>query len=326
MLSRVANSIYWMGRYLERAENYARFMDVNFNLMLDLPRDQKEQWLPLIQVTGDYGYYSEHYTGYDRNDIIHFMAFDESNPNSIISSVSKARENAREIRENIIKETWEKLNELFHYVNGMAKSNDWMDGDPIPFFTGVKEQILLINGIGFATVARTESWYFRLLGMFLERADKTSRIVDVKYHILLPSPALVGSPMDYLHWSALLKSVSGFNTYRRLYGNLEASKVVEFLILNDVFPRSVFHCITEAEICLRNISGKSSRGFTNSSEKTIGALRSKLEFTSVNEIIDFGLHQYIDQLQSKITDISNNVNDTFFQLKNNFASQNSMQE
>lgn len=133
MLSRVANSIYWMGRYLERAENYARFMDVNFNLMLDLPRDQKEQWLPLIQVTGDYGYYSEHYTGYDRNDIIHFMAFDESNPNSIISSVSKARENAREIRENIIKETWEKLNELFHYVNGMAKSNDWMDGDPIPF-------------------------------------------------------------------------------------------------------------------------------------------------------------------------------------------------
>lgn len=104
----------------------------------------------------------------------------------------------------------------------------------------MKEQILLINGIGFATVARTESWYFRLLGMFLERADKTSRIVDVKYHILLPSPALVGSPMDYLHWSALLKSVSGFNTYRRLYGNLEASKVVEFLILNDVFTDLYF--------------------------------------------------------------------------------------
>lgn len=315
-----------MGRYLERAENYARFMDVNFNLMLDLPTDQKEQWLPLIQVTGDYFEYKQRYDGSNKNDIIYFMAFDEANPNSIISSVSKARENAREIRENIIKETWEKLNELYHYVNNMAKSSEWLDGDPIPFFTGVKEQILLINGIGFATVARTESWYFRLLGTFLERADKTSRIVDVKYHILLPTPTMVGTPMDYLHWSALLKSVSGFNTYRRLYGNLDSSKVVEFLILNEVFPRSIFYCISEAENCLKNISGNSSRGFSNKPEKTIGELRSKLEFTSVSEIIDFGLHQYIDDLQLKIIDISNNINDTFFQLKNNFASQNSTQE
>jgi uncharacterized alpha-E superfamily protein len=326
MLSRVANSIYWMGRYLERAENYARFMDVNFNLMLDLPRDQKEQWLPLIQVTGDYTEYVHRYNGYDKNDIIHFMAFDEANPNSIISSVSKARENAREIRENIIKETWEKLNELYHYVNGMAKSSEWMEGDPIPFFTGVKEQVMLINGIGFATVARSESWFFRLLGTFLERADKTSRVVDVKYHILLPTPALVGTPMDYLHWSALLKSVSGFNTYRRQYGNLEASKVVDFLILNKIFPRSVFYCINHAEECLRNISGNTNMGFTNNAEKAIGELRSKLEFITVEEIIDMGLHQYIDQLQLKIIDISNKVNDTFFQLKNNFASQNSMQE
>lgn len=326
MLSRVANSIYWMGRYLERAENYARFMDVNFNLMLDLPSEQKEQWLPLIQTTGDYEVYISNYVGFDKSDIIHFMAFSEENPNSILSCVTKARENAREIRENIIKEIWEKLNELFHYVNDMATKSDSVQSDPIPFFTRVKEQILLINGIGFATVARTEGWHFSLLGTYLERADKTSRIVDVKYHILLPTLALVGSPIDYLHWTALLKSVSGFNTYRRLYGNLESSKVVEFLLLNKIFPRSVFHCITEAETCLRNISGNNSRGFTNLPEKSIGELRSKLEFTSVDEIIQFGLHQYIDQLQLKIIDISKKVNDTFFQLKNNFASQNAIQE
>ena len=326
MLSRVANSIYWIGRYLERAENYARFLDVNFNLMLDLPKDQKEQWLPLIQITGDLEFYNTRYKDYNKHDVIHFMAFDEGNPSSIISSISKARENAREIRENIIKETWEKLNELYLYVKNVAESSEWMEGDPIPFFTSVKEYVMLINGIGYATVARTEGWYFRLLGVYLERADKTSRIVDVKYHVLLPTPTLVGTPLDYLHWSAMLKSVSGFNTYRRLYGNLEASKVVDFLLLNNMFPRSVFHCIMEAEECLRNISGNNSRGFTNSPEKTIGELRSKLEFTTVEEIIDYGLHQYIDQLQVKIINISNEVNDTFFQLKNNFVSQNMMQE
>ncbi len=326
MLSRVANSIYWLGRYLERAENYARFMDVNFNLMLDLPKDQKEQWLPLVQATGDNNEFQKLYEGVNKNDIINYMAFDLRNPNSIISCVSKARENAREVRENVIKETWEKLNELYHYVNSMANSMDWIEGDPIPFFTGVKEHIMLINGIGYATVARSEGWYFRLLGTFLERADKTSRIVDVKYHIILPTPTLVGTPIDYLHWSALLKSVSGFNTYRRMYGTLEASKVVDFLILNRKFPRSVFYSILEAEDCLRNISGNNSRGFTNEAEKSIGELRSRLEFTSVEEIIEFGLHQYMDDLQIKIIDISNKVNDAFFQVKNNFAYQINIEE
>jgi uncharacterized alpha-E superfamily protein len=326
MLSRVANSIYWVGRYLERAENYARFMDVNFNLMLDLPSDQKAQWEPLVQVTGDYHEYLSQYSGFNKNDVMYFMAFDSNNPNSILSCVSKARENAREIRENIIKETWEKLNELYHYVNSMANSMEWKEGDPIPFITGVKEQIMLINGIGYATVARTEGWYFRMLGTHLERADKTSRVIDVKYHILLPTPTLVGTPLDYLHWSAMLKSVSGFNTYRRFYGNLEASKVVNFMILDKIFPRSVFYCILEAENCLRNITGNTGRGFTVQPEKTIGELRSRLEFTSVEEIINFGMHQYIDDLQHRIINISNEINDSFFQLKNNFVVTNFIEE
>lgn len=326
MLSRVANSIYWIGRYLERAENYARFMDVNFNLMLDLPGDQKAQWEPLVQVTGDYQEYTAQYTGFDKFDVMYFMAFDAHNPNSILSCVSKARENAREIRENIIKETWEKLNELYHYVNAMANSKDWKEGDPIPFFTGVKEQIMLINGIGYATVARTEGWYFRMLGTHLERADKTSRVLDVKYHILLPTPTLVGTPLDFLHWSALLKSVSGFNTYRRFYGNLEASKVVNFLVLDKIFPRSVFYCILSAEDCLKNITGNAGRGFTIQPEKTIGELRSRLEFASVEDIISFGMHQYIDDLQHRIINISNEINDSFFQLKNNFAQNNFTEE
>ncbi|UJP63433.1 alpha-E domain-containing protein [Mongoliitalea daihaiensis] len=326
MLSRVGNSIYWLGRYLERAENYARFLDVNFNLMLDLPQDLKAQWEPLVYATGDHELYLKKSNQFDRKSVIYFLTFDEDNPNSIFSSISYARENARVIRENLTKETWEKLNELYHFVKKRAEKKELGKEDPRVFFESIKNQILLLYGLADSTVARTEGWHFRQLGMFLERADKTSRMVDVKYHMLLPSPNWVGTPLDFLHWTALLKSVTAFNTYRRLYGNIEPSAVVEFLLLNKFFPRSVFFCIKEAERCLHNISGNKETGFRNSAEKSVGELRSKLEFTDVEEIIEVGLHEYIDQLQIKINQISNRINDNFFQIKDNFSIQNSVQE
>ncbi|SEJ40739.1 Uncharacterized conserved protein, Alpha-E superfamily [Cyclobacterium xiamenense] len=321
MLSRVANSIYWLGRYLERAENYARFIDVNFNLMLDLPGDLKEQWEPLILATGDKALYQAKNQNYDMQEVIYFLAFDADNPNSLISSVSKARENARMIRENLTKETWEKLNETYHFVKRGSEGKVWKKEDPRVFFESVKSQILLLYGIADSTVARTEGWYFRQLGQYLERADKTSRILDVKYHILLPSPKEVGSPLDFLHWMALLKSVTAFNTYRRLYGTIDPSGVVEFLVLNQYFPRSVFFCLREAEQSLFKISGTNGSGFSNRAEKSMGELRSKLEFDDVNDIISTGLHEYLEHLQVKINHISNQINDNYFQIKDNFVSQ-----
>lgn len=325
MLSRVANSIYWLGRYLERAENYARFLDVNFNLMLDLPPDLKAQWEPLVYATGDQELYLAHHKAFERKKVVYFLAFDLNNPNSIASSINFARENARVIRENLTKETWEKLNGLYHFVQRKAQKKEWDKDDPRQFFSDVKDQILLIYGLAESTVARNDVWYFRQLGLYLERADKTSRIVDVKYHFLLPSPNWIGTPLDFLHWTALLKSVTAFNTYRKLYGNIEPSKVVEFLLLNNYFPRSVFYSIREAENCLKKISGNEGSGFYNSSEKAIGELRSKLEFTDVEEIIRFGLHEYIDSLQVKINSISEKINENYFQIKDNFTIQKSEQ-
>jgi uncharacterized alpha-E superfamily protein len=323
MLSRVANSIYWLGRYLERAENYARFIDVNFNLMLDLPPDLKAQWEPLVVTTGDLNIYKQKYpNGFDRREVVYFLAFDLDNPNSIISSISFARENARGIRENLTKETWENLNELYHFVKRRAEKKDWSKEDPGEFFESVKNQVLLLYGLAESTVARTEAWHFRQLGLYLERADKTSRILDVKYHMLLPSPNMVGTPLDYLHWTALLKSVTAYNTYRKLYGNIEPAKVVEFLVLNRQFPRSVFFCIKAAEKCLNRISGSSYTGYRNSAEKEIGELRSKLEFTDVEEIFETGLHEYLDYLQDKMNGISHKINANFFQIKDNFISSN----
>jgi len=327
MLSRVANSIYWLGRYSERAENYARFIDVNFNLMLDLPNDLKEQWQPLIQATGDYDIYIAKYGfKFDRKTVIFFLAFDEDNPNSVFRSISNARENARVIRENLSKETWEKLNETYHFVKEGRDKKIWKSEDPRAFFEKVKSGILLLYGLADSTVARTEGWYFRQLGQYLERADKTSRILDVKYHILLPSPEEVGSPMDFLHWTALLKSVTAFNTYRRLYGNIDPSGVMEFLVLNKYFPRSVFFCLKEAEKCLYKISGSDGQGYKNSAEKAMGELRSKLEFADVNDIINVGLHEYLDDLQIKLNKISNEIDSNFFQIKDNFIAQTQVQE
>jgi uncharacterized alpha-E superfamily protein len=216
MLSRVANSIYWLGRYLERADNYARFIDVNFNLMLDLPPDLKAQWEPLVITTGDQDLYKKKYDSFEIKKVIHFLTFDTDNPNSIISSINFARENARVIRENLTKETWEKLNELYHFVQKRAEKKDNGNDDPRAFFESVKNQILLLYGLADSTVARTEGWYFRQLGLFLERADKTSRIVDVKYHILLPSPTgwdlrwIFYIGLHYLSPSQLLTPIEGY--------------------------------------------------------------------------------------------------------------------
>ncbi|SFU15572.1 Uncharacterized conserved protein, Alpha-E superfamily [Algoriphagus locisalis] len=325
MLSRVANSIYWLGRYLERAENYARFIDVNFNLMQDLPVDLKEQWHPLIAATGDLDLYEKKCKGYERNQVLFFLGFDAENPNSMLSTIKNARENARIIRENLNKETWEKANELYYMMQDGLEKKVWKKEDPRPFFEKVKNQILLIYGIADSSVARVEGWYFRQLGQYLERADKTSRILDVKYHILLPSDQQVGTPLDFLHWMALLKSVTAFNTYRRLYGNIESSNVVEFLVLNKYFPRSIYYCLKEAEKCLHNISGNLGGGYMNSAEKAMGELRSKLEFAEVGEIIGFGLHEYLDNLQLKINGISNLIDSNFFTIRDNQSVQTQSQ-
>lgn len=314
MLSRVADSIYWMGRYLERSENYARFIDVNYNLMLDLPPSQKEQWEPLITATGDRDLYISKYDNFDRFNAIYFLAFDNENPNSLISCINNARGNARSVREKLTKESWEKLNEAYFFVQAGKDNKIWQNDDPRAFFTEVKYSIQLLYGIEDNSVARTQEWYFRQLGQFLERADKTSRILDVKYHILLPSPDEVGSTIDILQWTSLLKSVSGFNTYRRIFGEITPSGVLEFLVLNKYFPRSIFFCLDEAEKCLYKISDSSRHGFSNSAEKALGSLRSQLEYYDVSDVIDYGLHEFLDSLQIRINEVSNAIHQNFFKI------------
>ncbi|MFY0608085.1 MAG: alpha-E domain-containing protein [Cyclobacteriaceae bacterium] len=313
MLSRVADSIYWLGRYLERAENYARFINVNINLSLDLPPGMKEQWKPLIAATGDLDYYITLYgNDFSRENAIRFLAFDTRNQNSMISTVSAARENARTIRESISKETWEVLNELYFKVKALNSNDVWQDDGQVGCFKAVQYQLQLISGIAANTMPRNQGWYFSELGQYIERADKTSRILDVKYHFLLPSPDDVGSPLDFLHWAALLKSVSGFNVYRRTHGKLSPRNIVKYLVLDRYFPRSILFCLMSLEDCLHEISG-SKKGFSNSAEKAIGNLRADLEYAEIGDIFDHGLHEYLDNLQAKLNDISRLIYERYFQ-------------
>ncbi|MCK8491227.1 MULTISPECIES: alpha-E domain-containing protein [Spirosoma] len=316
MLSRVANSVYWMHRYIERAENYARFMSVNFNLALDLPPNVNQQWEPLLIATADNFLFDKHYDQPTRENVIHFMTFDKRNPNSIVACLSNARENARTIREVISKEMWEHLNQFYLKMRDTSPKQQWGEVQTQNFFTDIRNDTQLFYGIIDATITRNEAWHFGRLGRFLERADKTSRFLDVKYFTLLPEVEAVGSTLDLMIWSAVLKSVSAYNMHRQQYRSLTPSSIVEFLILDKMFPRAVAHCIRQAELSLYEIAGNTiSNGFGNSAERTLSKLRADIEFTETSDIFKAGLHQYLDSFQTRTNEIGTAIFETYFDLK-----------
>ena len=319
MLGRVANTIYWMNRYLERAENYARFMDVNFNLSLDLPPNEEQQWKPLVVITGDWELYQKLNTKVQKSKVIFFLGFDEENPNSIYNCIINARENARSVRTEITKEVWEQINALYHLVKHGVEKKRYKDQDLRPFFTEIKNGCQLLYGMYDATISRNEGWNYGKLGQAIERADKTSRVLDAKYHLLLGSPSLVGSSLDLIQWAALLKSVSAYDMYRKKYGKLTASNIAEFLILDTQFPRSILACLIRAEKSLITLSGSSVR-FSNDAQKQLGALKSQLEYTDINDIIQRGMHEYLDDIQHKLNGISSAIYESFFSIEQHITS------
>lgn len=318
MLGRVANTIYWMNRYLERAENYARFMDVNFNLSLELPPNETEQWKPLVVITGDWDLYESLYIKVNKTKVIYFLTFDEQNPNSICNCIINARENARAVRTEITKEVWEQINALYFLVKEGSEKKKLTDEELRRFFTEIKNGCQMVYGMYEATISRNEGWNFGKLGQVIERADKTSRVLDAKYHLLLDSPKLIGSSLDLIQWAALLKSVSAYDMYRKKYGKLTPSTIAEFLILDTEFPRSILACLISAEQSLITLSG-SSVGFSNSAQKQLGALKSQLEYIDINDIINKGMHEYLDDIQRKLNDISSAIYNSFFSIENHLT-------
>lgn len=310
MLSRVANSIYWMSRYMERAENVARFIEVNLHLMLET-KTQEGQWEPLVSTTGDLDIFKERYGEATRESVLDFLTFDRDNPNSILSTLTKVRENARSIREIITLEMWEQINKFYFFVRDSALSGVATE-TPQDFYQRVKTESHLYAGITDSTMNRGEDWHFARMGRLLERADKTSRIIDVKYFILLPKPDDVGTPIDNIQWAALLKSASALDMYRRKYEQIQPESVVQFLLLDRNFPRAILYCVLMAESSLHSITGTPAGTFRNEAERRMGRLHAELTYARLDEIIKSGLHEYLDRFQTELNSVDDSISSTFF--------------
>ncbi len=312
MLSRVADSIYWLNRYIERADNVARFIDVNLNLMLDLPKRLTQQWDPLVWTTGDLDLFKKRYGEATANNVIQFLTFDAQYPNSILSCLQQARENARSVREIISSEMWEQVNAFYLMVTEAASRPQQTT---LPhFFMQVKLSSHRFAGVMDATMTHNEGWHFGKLGRLQERADKTARILDVKYYYLLPSAKWVGTPLDQVQWIALLRSASAYEMYRKCQRRITPNGVAEFLILNREFPRSIYFCLLQAQRSLHEITGTPLGTWYNPAERALGRLCGELGYTTIEDIIEQGLHEFLDEIQLKINDFGSKVRETFFCL------------
>jgi len=311
MLSRVAESIFWMARYIERAENTARFVEVTLNLVLDQPMGVDQPWRPLINATGDDAAFDKSYKVADAESVTRFMAFDREYPNSVISTLRNARENARSVRESLSSEAFEQINSLYHYVNAAARSGTSPDS-PTEFFDTIRQHCHLLTGILDATMSHDLAWHFANMGRLLERADKTSRILDVKYFTLLPTVDSVGTAHDDLQWSSLLFSISGFEAYRRQHHMIRSNSVVDFFLLHPEFPRSVLFCIENLEISLAAISGGATDDRHAKAAKLATAVKKKLSQTDASDILRDGLHEFVDTLQKDMNLIGESITETYF--------------
>jgi uncharacterized alpha-E superfamily protein len=304
MLSRVADRIFWMSRQMERAENTARILGVTHNLVLFGTDDVQDQnLLAPLSITGTEDGYRERHDQLTLPALIEFMALDEKNPSSIYSCLQWARENAHAVRWLLTSEMWETLNATWIAMHALPRG-DVVGSGATEFFDWIKERSHLFRGVTDGTIVRGEAFNFLRLGTFLERADNTARILDVKYHILLPSVQDVGGALDYYQWAALLRSVSSFETYRQLYRDqIFPIKVAELLILERRMPRSLAACFDQVKEALDRI-----RGQRDEPAKRLGyELHARLSYADIEEVFHGGLHEYLTEVLAEIHELGSRV-------------------
>ena len=310
MLSRVADSLYWINRYLERAENISRFVEVSEAMALDCPPGSAEPWLPLVDATGDRRSFDQSYPAGTPKDVIRFLLLDRDNPNSIISCIAAARENARQIRDVITSEMWEQMNDLHWSLQ---------EGEAI-WLEPVQEQLRsirrgcqIIYGITDSTLSRDLSWLFSQLGRLIERADKTSRILDVKYYLLLPTPEEVGGVLDELQWITLLRTAGAYQMYRQsVQQAITPASVARFLLLDPIFPRSVRFCLQGINDTLQQIQQQPVQGPPDDLDCLRGQLLARWSYVRIDNLIDSGLHEAIDHLQQDLNSLHKLIQDRYF--------------
>lgn len=313
MLSRTADHLYWMSRYTERAENTARMLDVNYQTSL-LPQSAevaKYGWQGVLSISELLPAYNKEHDQITPDEVIDFMVKDEDNPSSIISCLKGARENARAVRGALTTEAWETQNTTWLEVNRMLR-NGALERDPAQFFEWVKFRSHLSRGVTLGTMLQDEAFYFSRLGTFLERADNTARLVDVKFHALqsdfLGTATEQDQEYDFYHWSAILRSVSAFETYRKVYRDvIKPERVAELLILRADMPRSLHHSLHEVVANLDQVSNDPG----SETRRRAGKLLADLQYARVDEILATGLHAYLTQFLDRVNEVGARISQDF---------------
>src|SRR5436190_19086232 len=290
MLSRVADRIFWMSRQMERAENMARILGVTSNMVLfGTPETREQSLLAPLTITDSGELYFEHKKPVALDALVEFLALDPANPSSIYSCLRWARENAHSVRWQITSEMWETLNTTWIDMKRVRRA-DLAGAGATRFFDWVKDRSHLFRGVTYGTIMRGEAFNFSRLGTFIERADDTARILDVKYHILLPRVEDVGGALDYYQWAALLKSVSSFETYRTIYRDqILPINVAELLILDRRMPRSLAACLEQIDQALSRVAGQNDQP----AKRLAAELQARLVHGDIEEIFRDGLHEYL---------------------------------
>ena len=310
MLSRVADSLYWIHRYLERAEHIARFLEVSEAMALDCPPGSAEPWLPLVEATGDRHRFDQAYPAGRPAEVIRFLLHDLENPNSIVSCIAMARENARQIRDVITTEMWEQINDL-HWS---LQEGEAIWTEPVQEqLRSIRQGCQIFYGITDSSLSRDLSWLFSQLGRLIERADKTSRILDVKYFLLLPSPEEVGGVLDELQWITLLRTAGAYQMYRQsMQQAITPASVANFLLLDPVFPRSVRFCLQGISDTLQQIQTQPVQAAPDDLDCLRGQLLSRWSYVRIDALIDTGLHEAIDQLQRDLNQLHDLIQARYF--------------
>jgi uncharacterized alpha-E superfamily protein len=313
MLSRTADHLFWMNRYTERAENTARLLDVNYQTSL-LPQSTataQAGWQGLLSISELLPAYKEKHDVIRAKEVMDFMVKDERNPSSIVSCLSAARENARAVRGTLTTEVWETQNQTWLEVKRMIKQGDF-EADPTQFFEWVKFRSHLSRGVTVGTMLMDEALHFMRLGTFLERADNTARLVDVKFHAV--ESDFYGTAngkdqeYDFYHWSAILRSVSGFEVYRKVYRDvIRPERVAELLILRPDMPRSLHASLNEVVNNLALVANDQSK----ETQRRAGKLRAELQYGRIDEILATGLHAYLTQFLDRVNELGAHISRDF---------------
>jgi uncharacterized alpha-E superfamily protein len=310
MISRVAEYCFWTARYLERAENIARVLEVNHTLLLDFHVPVEQQWRPLLIISGVDDYARE----CSAENVQGFMTWDAENPYSIVSSLARARENARIIREVISAEMWERINYYHLWLQG-DKARETYETARGDFYAEVRRINQLLHGVADATMSHGEAWEFFRLGAHLERAIQTARILDVKYHTLLPQLEDVGSPIDSAHWTAILTSCSGYEPFQKKPRPPAAdlsTAVAEFLIFDELFPRSVRRCLWECESALAAVAPNPVGRDRLEPELVLGRLLTSLDEWTISDVVRDGLHETLTLVVDFLHQVGDVIHATFF--------------